>query len=116
MIEIQVRQHDVPHIRRIVSKRLHLGDGGFLRIETDVVQGSEETGNAFPRFRHVAGANACVNQNEFVARFDQKAVAGEMGFAEPGCLAIEKVAAIGALGAAIDVVDVHGETTQHSHR
>jgi len=107
MIEIKMGQDDVPHVLGSETETADLGDRCHLRVEINVVQGSEKSGYSAARVADVTGAETGVDQYQAVACLDQEALAGQTRRAQAGCLSIEQVAAIGTLGTAIDMMNAH---------
>src|SRR5690606_12509357 len=107
MIEIQMGEHDVPHVFGGETQLADLFQRGETALEPDVVEGDEETAQAFARLQHIALAEARIDQHQaMMLGLDQQAVANQLGrraFAE----AIEQRAPEWAHATAIEMMNTH---------
>ncbi len=106
MVEVEVRQEDVADIGRLVTHRLDLADRGLLLAQLDVEHRHHRGSDARPGSADVLEAIAGIDQDEAAARFDDEAVANELAL-KALAAPVEERAAERAIGAAVDVMDVH---------
>jgi hypothetical protein len=108
MVEIQVREHDVAHVARVVAQARDLADRGQFLAELGPQQEQEESAQAAGRVGDVVQAVAGIDEHQRARRLDQQAVAHQAAAQRAEAAAVHERAAQRAAGNAIQVVDAHG--------
>jgi hypothetical protein len=74
MIEVQVREHDVPHVARVEAELLDLPYRGHLLAQLGLHQEEEEARQPTPRIRDVAQSVAGVDEHQPARRLEEETV------------------------------------------
>ena len=82
VIEIEVGQHDVTHVRRGPAEPLDLPDGRHLLAKVGAQECQEQATQACLRIAHVLQPEPGVDQDQPLLGFDQQAMAAQASAAE----------------------------------
>ena len=104
VVEVEMRDEDLPDVRRVVAEGADLRDGGLLRVQARAEQPAR--GSQPARVGDVAGAVARVHQDESVGGLDEQAVRDEVPAAPVD--EAEHAGGVRAHRPAVEVMD-HGQ-------
>ncbi len=106
MVEVQIREHDVPHVARRKAQRLDLPQRGFGLVEPDIEHGRPKAAQPSTRLPDVLQAVAGIDQHESALGLDQQAMRADIRVKAAAGTIIEG-AAQRAVTAAVEVMDTH---------
>ena len=107
VIEIQVRQKNMPDVLRGETQLAYLLHCGEAALELDVVERHEEEAQALAWLQHVAAAKAGIDQHQAVLLgLDQQTMAHQTG-GQSRTEAIEQTSSHRTHAAAVEVMNTH---------
>jgi hypothetical protein len=87
VIEVEMRQHDVPHIGGRETEVFELSQRGIRLAQPDPIGNSEKRAKSL-RLRHVAHAEPGIDEHQPEFGFNQKTMADDLGGSEDRAAAV----------------------------
>ena len=108
MVEIEMRDEDVPHVLGIEAQQPNLVHRGFLRSELRLIEKVEKCRQLRP-MPDVLAPEPGVHQHQPRSGLDQQAMTHDPPLQQPMTATIEQAPAVRTTGTAIKMMDAHSQ-------